>query len=432
MGTTEHTLLRLATAGSVDDGKSTLVGRLLHDCKAILADQIAHVQTVSAARGGDFDFALLTDGLRAEREQGITIDVAYRYFATDKRSFILADCPGHVQYTRNTVTGASTADVVVILVDARHGVLEQTRRHLAVAGLLRVPHVLLAVNKIDLVGYDEAVFNGIAKDVSELADQLGMRDVQAIPVSALIGDNVVDRSEATGWYDGPTLLEFLENADGRADISAQPLRFPVQYVIRPQTPGEYRDYRGYSGTVASGTVSVGDQVIVLPAGRRTEVSGIDRAVIGASTTAVASRPSAVAGEAVTVRLADDLDVARGSVIVSADASPGTRRELSATLCWLSDRPLTVGARLLIKHTTTTAQAIVTKINGALDLDTLGVIDASGLELNDIGKVQLKVAAPLAADPYSRNAITGSFLLIDAHDGWTLAAGMIDDEEGELL
>jgi sulfate adenylyltransferase subunit 1 len=432
MGTTEHTLLRLATAGSVDDGKSTLVGRLLHDCKAILADQIAHVQTVSAARGGDFDFALLTDGLRAEREQGITIDVAYRYFATDKRSFILADCPGHVQYTRNTVTGASTADVVVILVDARHGVLEQTRRHLAVAGLLRVPHVLLAVNKIDLVGYDEAIFNGIAKDVSELADQLGMRDVQAIPVSALIGDNVVDRSEATGWYDGPTLLEFLENADGRDDISAQPLRFPVQYVIRPQTPGEYLDYRGYTGTVASGTVSVGDKVIVLPTGRRTEVSGIDRAVIGASTTAVASQPSAVAGEAVTVRLADDLDVARGSVIVSADASPGTRRELSATLCWLSDRPLTVGARLLIKHATTTAQVIVTKINGALDLDSLGVIDASGLDLNDIGKVQLKVAAPLAADPYSRNAITGSFLLIDAHDGWTLAAGMIDDEEGELL
>jgi sulfate adenylyltransferase subunit 1 len=429
------TLLRLATAGSVDDGKSTLVGRLLHDCKAILADQIAHVQTVSAARGGDFDFALLTDGLRAEREQGITIDVAYRYFATDKRSFILADCPGHVQYTRNTVTGASTADVVIILVDARHGVLEQTRRHLAVAGLLRVPHVLLAVNKIDLVGYDEAVFNGIAKDVSELADQLGMRDVQAIPVSALIGDNVVDRSEATGWYDGPTLLEFLENADGRDDISAQPLRFPVQYVIRPQTPDEYRDYRGYTGTVASGTVSVGDQVIVLPVGRRTEVSGIDRAVIGASTTAVASQPSAVAGEAVTVRLADDLDVARGSVIVSADASPGTRRELSATLCWLSDRPLTVGARVLIKHTTTTAQAIVTKINGALDVTgtgTLEVLPASGLDLNDIGKVQLKVAAPLAADPYSRNAITGSFLLIDAHDGWTLAAGMIDDEEGELL
>ena len=435
MGTTEHTLLRLATAGSVDDGKSTLVGRLLHDCKAILADQISHVQTVSAARGGDFDFALLTDGLRAEREQGITIDVAYRYFATDKRSFILADCPGHVQYTRNTVTGASTADVVVILVDARHGVLEQTRRHLAVAGLLRVPHVLLAVNKIDLVGYDEAVFNGIAKDVSELADQLGMRDVQAIPVSALIGDNVVDRSEATGWYDGPTLLEFLENADGRDDISAQPLRFPVQYVIRPQTPGEYQDYRGYTGTVASGTVSVGDKVIVLPTGRRTEVSGIDRAVIGASTTAVASQPSAVAGEAVTVRLADDLDVARGSVIVSADASPGTRRELSATLCWLSDRPLTVGARLLIKHATTTAQAIVTKINGALDVTGTGsleVLPASGLDLNDIGKVQLKVAAPLAADPYSRNAITGSFLLIDAHDGWTLAAGMIDDEEGELL
>jgi sulfate adenylyltransferase subunit 1 len=432
------TLLRLATAGSVDDGKSTLVGRLLHDCKAILADQIAHVQTVTAQRAGargdgtDFDFALLTDGLRAEREQGITIDVAYRYFATEKRSFILADCPGHVQYTRNTVTGASTADVVIILVDARHGVLEQTRRHLAVAGLLRVPHVVLAVNKIDLVGYDEAVYQGIAKDVSELADQLGIADVQAIPVSALVGDNVVDRSAATSWYEGPTLLQFLESASGRSDASARPLRFPVQYVIRPQTDNEYRDYRGYTGTVASGTVSVGDKVIVLPAGRRTSVAGIDRAVISATSTAVAERPSAVAGEAVTVRLADDIDVARGSVIVSADSSPGTRRELSATLCWLSDRPLTVGARLLIKHTTTTAQAIVTKITGALDLDTLGVIDATGLDLNDIGKVQLKIAAPLAADPYSSNNITGSFLLIDAHDGWTLAAGMIDDEEGELL
>src|SRR4051812_38648294 len=355
------TLLRLATAGSVDDGKSTLVGRLLHDCKAILADQIAHVKTVSEARGGDFDFALLTDGLRAEREQGITIDVAYRYFATDKRSFILADCPGHVQYTRNTVTGASTADVVIILVDARHGVLEQTRRHLAVAGLLRVPHVVLAVNKIDLVGYDEAVYTGISKEVSQLADQLGIADVKAIPVSALIGDNIVERSTATTWYDGPTLLEFLESASGRSDASTKPLRFPVQYVIRPQTDDEYRDYRGYTGTVASGTVSVGDKVIVLPAGRRTEVAGIDRAVLGPTTTGVAQRPSAVAGEAVALRLADDLDVARGSVIVSADASPGVRRELSATLCWLSDRPLTVGARLLIKHTTTTAQVIVTKI-----------------------------------------------------------------------
>ena len=430
------TLLRLATAGSVDDGKSTLVGRLLHDCKAILADQLAHVQHVSAQRGAsDFDFALLTDGLRAEREQGITIDVAYRYFATDKRSFILADCPGHVQYTRNTVTGASTADVVIILVDARHGVLEQTRRHLAVAGLLRVPHVVLAVNKIDLVGYDEAVFKGIAKDVSQLADRLGISDVQAIPVSALVGDNVVDRSSSTAWYDGPTLLEFLENADGRDDNSAQPLRLPVQYVIRPQSDDEYRDYRGYTGTVASGTISVGDKVIVLPAGRRTEVAGIDRAVIGPTTTTVVERPSAVAGEAITVRLADDLDVARGSVIVSADASPGTRRELSATLCWLSDRPLTVGARLLIKHATTTAQAIVTKITGAFDVSGTGSIEllpTATLDLNDIGKVQLKVAAPLAADPYSRNAITGSFLLIDAHDGWTLAAGMIDDEEGEPL
>jgi sulfate adenylyltransferase subunit 1 len=286
----QRQLLRLATAGSVDDGKSTLVGRLLHDCKAILADQIAHVQTVSAARGGDFDFALLTDGLRAEREQGITIDVAYRYFATDKRSFILADCPGHVQYTRNTVTGASTADVVIILVDARHGVLEQTRRHLAVAGLLRVPHVVLAVNKIDLVGYDEAVFTGIAKDVAQLADQLGIADVHAIPVSALVGDNVVERSAQTSWYDGPTLLEYLENANGRTDTSQQPLRFPVQYVLRPQTDDEYRDYRGYTGTVASGTVSVGDPVIVLPAGRRTTVAGIDKAVVTATSTSVAARP----------------------------------------------------------------------------------------------------------------------------------------------
>jgi len=433
MGTAEHTLLRLATAGSVDDGKSTLVGRLLHDCKAILADQIAHVQHVSSTRGaGDFDFALLTDGLRAEREQGITIDVAYRYFATEKRSFILADCPGHVQYTRNTVTGASTADVVIILVDARHGVLEQTRRHLAVAGLLRVPHVMLAVNKIDLVGYDEAVYKGITKDVAQLADQLGITDVQAIPVSALVGDNVVEQSAHTGWYDGPTLLEFIENADGRDDVSTQPLRFPVQYVIRPQTDDEHRDYRGYAGTVAAGKVSAGDEVIVLPAGRRTTIAGVDRAVVTAGGATVTDEGSAVAGQAVTLRLADDLDVARGSVIVSADSSPGTRRELAATIAWLADRPLTVGARVLIKHTTTTAQAIVTRIDGALDLDTLGVIDATELTLNDIGKVQLKVAAPLAADPYSSNAITGSFLLIDAHDGWTLAAGMIDDVEGEPL
>jgi sulfate adenylyltransferase subunit 1 len=276
------------------------------------------------------------------------------------------------------------------------------------------------------------VFTKIAKDVNEVADQLGIADVKAIPVSALVGDNVVERSTETSWYDGPTLLEVLENATGRIDSSDQPLRFPVQYVIRPQTGDEYRDYRGYTGTVASGTVSVGDPVIVLPAGRRTSIAGIDRPVVTSTSTAVVERPSAVAGEAVTVRLTDDIDVARGSVIVAADASPGTRRELAATVCWLSDRPLTVGARMLIKHTTTTAQAVVTKITGALDLDTLGVIDATGLDLNDIGKVQLKIAAPLAADPYSSNTITGSFLLIDAHDGWTLAAGMIDDEEGELL
>ncbi|HZO68264.1 MAG TPA: GTP-binding protein [Kribbellaceae bacterium] len=428
-----HSLLRLATAGSVDDGKSTLVGRLLHDCKAILADQIAHVEHVSSTRGaGDFDFALLTDGLRAEREQGITIDVAYRYFATDRRSFVLADCPGHVQYTRNTVTGASTADVVIILVDARNGVLEQTRRHLAVAGLLRVPHVLLAVNKIDLVDYDETVFKDIVKDVGELGDQLGIADIQAIPVSALVGDNVVERSERTLWYNGPLLLEYLENASGREDISQEPFRFPVQYVIRPQTDDEYRDYRGYAGTVASGNVKVGDKVIVLPSGGRTEIAGIDRGAVTATTATVAAEHIATAGQAVTIRLADDIDVARGSVLVAADNSPGTRRELCATVCWLGDRPLTVGARVLIKHTTTTAQAIVTKLNGALDLDTLDVTEADELTLNDIGRVQLKVAAPLAADPYSRNAITGSFLLIDAHDGWTLAAGMIDDEEGEPL
>lgn len=426
-------LLRLATAGSVDDGKSTLVGRLLHDCKAILADQIAHVQTVSDARGGDFDFALLTDGLRAEREQGITIDVAYRYFATDRRTFILADCPGHVQYTRNTVTGASTADVVIILVDARNGVLEQTRRHLAVAGLLRVPHVVLVVNKIDLIGYDEAIFNAIAKEVGELGDQLGIADIRAIPVSALLGDNVVEHSPRTEWYGGPTLLEFLEDATGRDDVSTMPMRFPVQYVIRPQTGDEFRDYRGYAGTVATGHVNVGDSVIVLPTGRRTEVVGIDRAaVLDTTRTTVSSLPSATAGQAVTIRLADDLDVARGSVIVAAAESPGTRRELSATVSWLSERPLTVGARVLIKHTTTTAQAIVTKINGALDLDSLDVVDAVELNLNDIGRIQLKVAAPLATEPYSRNTITGSFLLIDAHDGWTLAAGMIDDAEGEPL
>ncbi len=407
-------LLRFATAGSVDDGKSTLVGRLLYDTKSVLADQIEAVQRASVDKGLTTpDLSLLVDGLRAEREQGITIDVAYRYFSTPTREFVLADTPGHVQYTRNTVTGASTAELAVLLVDARHGVVEQTRRHAAVLALLRVPRLVLAINKIDLVGYDEAVLTAIGKDFAGLARSLGFEQVVTIPVSALVGDNVVDRSPHTPWYDGPTLIGHLESVPVTPPEADAPFRMPVQYVIRESRS----DYRGYAGQVASGTVRPGDAVVVLPGGHATTVSSVD--------TADGPLDGAGAGRSVTIRLADDIDIARGDVLAAAGAAPRVTSELDATLCWLADKPLRQGARLLLKHGARTTQVIVGALGDRLDTDTVEWVDAPDqLAINDIARVSLRTADPLPVDDYADIRATGSFLLIDPPTGNTLAAGLI--------
>jgi len=413
------TLLRLATAGSVDDGKSTLVGRLLFDSKAVLADQLDAVERVSQAKGlGHVDLALLTDGLRAEREQGITIDVAYRYFTTANRAFILADCPGHVQYTRNTVTGSSTADVLVLLVDVRKGVLEQTRRHLAVGHLLRVPTIVVAINKIDLVDYDQASYDAVAGQVRQLAADLGVPQIRTIPVSALEGANIVDRSEKTPWYDGPSLLGLLEDLPADAELTELPFRFPVQLAIRPQeaAAAEYREYRGYAGQVATGVVRVGDEVVVLPAGRRSTIAGID--------TADGPLDEAFASQSVTLRLADEIDVARGDLVAAVSGAPEPSQDLTGLVTWLAEQPLRLGARVLVKHGTRTVQGVVREISGRLDLDTLIPVPTEALELNDIGRVTLRLASPIAPDDYAVSRRTGSFLLVDPQTGGTLAAGMV--------
>ncbi|MFJ6944421.1 sulfate adenylyltransferase subunit 1 [Streptomyces wuyuanensis] len=418
--TAEHlsatTLLRFATAGSVDDGKSTLVGRLLHDSKSVLADQLEAVEHASRSRGQEApDLALLTDGLRAEREQGITIDVAYRYFATPRRRFILADTPGHVQYTRNMVTGASTAELTVILVDARNGVVEQTRRHAAIAALLRVPHVVLAVNKMDLVGYEESVFAAIAEEFTVYASELGVPEITAIPISALAGDNVVEASATMDWYGGPTVLEHLETVPVSHDLTGCHARFPVQYVIRPQT-AEHPDYRGYAGQIAAGTFRVGESVTVLPSGRTSRIAGID--LLGEPVD-VAWTP-----QSVTLLLEDDIDVSRGDIVVPSGDAPPTTQDVEATVCHVADTPLTVGARVLLKHTTRTVKAIVKEIPSRLTLDDLSQHPAPGqLVANDIGRVRVRTAEPLALDAYADSRRTGSFLLIDPADGTTLAAGM---------
>ncbi|WP_416404857.1 sulfate adenylyltransferase subunit 1 [Arthrobacter sp. LFS091] len=443
------TLFRFATAGSVDDGKSTLVGRLLHDSKAILADTLDAVARTSADRGfggekGGIDLALLTDGLRAEREQGITIDVAYRYFATDRRSFILADCPGHVQYTKNTVTGASTADAVVVLIDARKGVLEQTRRHLSVLQLLRVAHVIVAVNKIDLVDFSEQVFRDIEADVQKVARELGLgsdgvADLLVVPVSALDGDNVVDRSDRTPWYTGPALLEVLETLPAADELEAEleSFRFPVQLVIRPQgalAPDAvaagldveaYRDYRAYAGQITEGSVKVGDEVSVISPGhepRTTTVVGIDFAG--------QSLEEAAAPQSVAVRLADEIDIARGDTIAAAGTVRESTADLYASLAWLSPKPLREGQKVLVKHGTRTVQALVRNVTGKLDLATFNVEPASNLELNDIGHAQLRLSAPLPLENYLHHRRTGAFLVIDPIDGNTLAAGLVKDHPGD--
>ncbi|BBJ37338.1 sulfate adenylyltransferase subunit 1 [Streptomyces antimycoticus] len=410
------TLLRFATGGSVDDGKSTLVGRLLHDSKSVLADQLEAVKHASRSRGAEGpDLALLTDGLRAEREQGITIDVAYRYFATPLRRFILADTPGHVQYTRNMVTGASTAELTVILVDARNGVVEQTRRHAAIAALLRVPHVVLAVNKMDLVGYEERVFSQIAEEFTAYAAKLGVPGITAIPISALAGDNVVDASSNMNWYGGPTVLKHLETVSVSHDLTGFHARLPVQYVIRPRT-AEHPDYRGYAGQIAAGTFCVGDSVTVLPSGRTSKVAGID--LLGTSVD-VAWTP-----QSITLLLEDDIDVSRGDLIVPCHDAPGTSQDHDATVCHVADTPLTVGKRVLLKHTTRTVKAIVKEIPSRLTLGDLSQHPVPGqLVANDIGCVKLRTAEPLALDAYANSRRTGSFLLIDPADATTLAAGI---------
>ncbi|KXO99983.1 Bifunctional enzyme CysN/CysC (plasmid) [Tsukamurella tyrosinosolvens] len=419
-------LLRLATAGSVDDGKSTLVGRLLYDTKSVLADQIDAVTRASVDKGLDTpDLSLLVDGLRAEREQGITIDVAYRYFATPNRSFILADTPGHVQYTRNTVSGASTAQVVILLTDARKGVIEQTRRHAAVLSLLGVPRLVLAVNKIDLVEDPASVFQEISAEFRALTGSLGWADdaVHAIPVSALHGDNVASRSDQTPYYDGPSLIEHLESIPTDPDTKPIGFRFPVQYVIRPRTP-EYPDYRGYAGQVAAGTVDVGDEVLVLPAGTRSRVERID--------TPDGALASAHTGRSVTVVLADDVDVSRGDLIVSAADAPEPRQQFEATVCWLAEKPLRIGARLLLKHGTKTTQAIVGGLDAVFDEQNLTVGEGTTLELNQIGRISIQTAEPIVADDYDKNREMGSFLLIDPAGGNTLAAGLVGNALSHLV
>ncbi|MFC4034889.1 sulfate adenylyltransferase subunit 1 [Streptomyces polygonati] len=426
------TLLRFATAGSVDDGKSTLVGRLLHDSKSVLTDQLEAVERASLSRGQDTpDLALLTDGLRAEREQGITIDVAYRYFATARRRFILADTPGHVQYTRNMVTGASTAELAVVLVDARNGVVEQTRRHAAVAALLRVPHMVLAVNKMDLVDYAEPVFAAIAEEFTAYAASLGVpgwgsggllqKDwITAIPISALAGDNVVEPSAHMDWYGGPTVLEHLETVPVSHDLTHCAARFPVQYVIRPQS-AEHPDYRGYAGQIASGMLRVGEAVTVLPSGRTTTITGID--ALGRAV------DTAWAPQSVTVLLADDLDISRGDLIAPTATAPPVTQDIKATVCHLHERPLRIGDRVLLKHATRTVKAIVKALPYRIDLSS-GLSrqnDPAELAVNDIGAVVLRTAEPLPMDAYADSRLTGSFLLIDPADGTTLTAAMAGEE-----
>ena len=411
-------LLRLATAGSVDDGKSTLIGRLLFDSKAIFEDQLASVERASVQRGHEYtNLALLTDGLRAEREQGITIDVAYRYFATPRRKFIIADTPGHVQYTRNMVTGASTADVAVVLVDARKGLLEQSRRHAFIATLLRIPHLVVAVNKMDLVDWDEGRFRSIVADFSEFsASLLEVADVTFIPLSALQGDNVVDRSERMPWYEGLPLLEHLETVHIAEDRNLVDMRFPVQYVIRPMSDAHH-DYRGYAGQVAGGVIRAGDDVMVLPSGLRSQVAGID--------TYDGPIEEAFTGMSVTVRLTDDVDVSRGDMLVRADDQPSTSQDVEAVVCWMIDQPLRQGGRYAIKHTTRWARAMVGDLRYRLDINTLERDEtAAELSLNEIGKVRLRVTAPIMHDPYGENRTTGSFILVDEATNVTAGAGMI--------
>jgi bifunctional enzyme CysN/CysC len=410
-------LVRFATAGSVDDGKSTLIGRLLFDTKSIFEDQLEHVEETSRRRGdGYVNLALLTDGLRAEREQGITIDVAYRYFHTPRRKFIIADTPGHEQYTRNMVTGASTADLALILVDARKGVLEQSHRHAFIASLLRIPHLVVCVNKMDLVDFDQAVFERITAEFAGWAAKLDIHDLTFIPISALHGDNVVERSERMPWYEGTSLLYHLEHVHVASDRNLQDPRFPVQWVVRPMSD-EHHDYRGYAGEVASGVFRAGDPVVVLPSGRESRIAAID--------SYEGEKAEAYPPLSVTLRLEDDIDVSRGDMICRDHNRPVEAREIDAMVCWMAERPLSPRGRYRIKHTTRTALAKIDEVRYRIDVNTLHRDEEAGsLQLNEIGRLTLRLSSPLFVDQYRRNRATGSFILIDESTNDTVGAGMV--------
>lgn len=417
MGYLGMDLLRFTTAGSVDDGKSTLIGRLLYDSKAIFDDQYEAIKETTERRGEEgVNLALLTDGLRAEREQGITIDVAYRYFATPKRKFIIADTPGHIQYTRNMVTGASTANLAIILVDARKGVIEQTRRHTIIASLLGIPHIAVCVNKMDLVDYSQAIFDTIKHDFEAFAAGLNVGDVYFIPISALNGDNVVDASANMDWYPGPALLPLLETVPIETDINHTDARFPVQYVIRPQS-AEFPDYRGYAGRIAGGVFRPGDAVQVLPSGFTSKVLSVDMME--------KSLTEATAPLSVTLTLEDEIDISRGDMIVAQDNPPTVSQDVEIMVCWLGEKSLMIGGKYTLKHTTREVRAIVKSVDYKLDISTLDKnTESKSVSLNEIARLTLRTTQPLFFDPYKRNRTTGSVILIDEATNETVGAGMI--------
>ena len=415
----DHGLLRFLTCGSVDDGKSTLIGRLLFDTKTILVDTLHAIARTSEKRGlGTVDLSLLTDGLQAEREQGITIDVAYRYFSTGTRKYIIADAPGHEQYTRNMVTAASTANLAIILVDARKGVLTQTRRHSKLAALVGIPHLVVAINKMDLVGHSQATYEQIKADYLEFAAKVGIRDVRFLPISALNGDMIVDRGDALDWYQGPTLLDILESAPGAHSEHGEAFRFPVQYVCRPQDSANpaLHDYRGFMGRVESGSIRVGDAVTVLPSGRESTVTAIQ---IGGVELA-----EAITEQSVTLLLADEIDTSRGDMIVKSNEVPAAVKQIEATVCWMAEAPMDRARTYLIRHTTRDSKARLAAIDHRLDVNTLEKVAAEKLAMNDIAQVTFKLAQPLFVDPYAENRATGAFIVIDESNNNTVGAGMV--------
>jgi sulfate adenylyltransferase subunit 1 len=417
MSETTTELLRFTTAGSVDDGKSTLIGRLLYDSKSIFEDQYETIKATSERRGEEgVNLALLTDGLKSEREQGITIDVAYRYFATPKRKFIIADTPGHIQYTRNMVTGASTANVALILIDARHGVAEQTRRHAIIASLLQIPHLVVCINKMDLVDFSQDVYNNIQSDFEKFASKLDINDVSFIPISALLGDNIVNRSENMDWYEGATLMYYLENVHIASDHNFIDTRFPVQFVIRPYND-DFHDYRGYAGRVVGGVIKKGDKVMLLPSGFTTKVAKID--------TADGEIEEAFPPQSVTILLEDDLDLSRGDMIVRENNKPAVTQDIEVMMCWFVDKPLQLRGKYTIMHTTQEARCIVKNIRYKLDINTLHRDEEDkNIGINDIARVVLRTTKPLFVDAYRKNRTTGSVILIDEQTNETVGVGMI--------